>query len=368
MSTNPKIAIILIHYNTPHFIKSCLDHIFNQTYKNIDVYLVDNNSSDKSIFDFAKSNYQKTAEERGNKFVIVQNLENLGYAKAANQGIKLALENSSAYIVITNPDIIYSPTYFEKTVHRIEKNNTEKHNTVTSSTAKNNKIAGITGKVYKYDFAQNKPTKIIDTIGLYISKGLRVVDGGQGTLDEGQFNEEREIFGISGACPLYSAQALQDACIDGEYFDEDFFMYKEDVDLSWRLQLFGYKFLYYPQAIAFHGRGTSAVERKTSLQIFKNRNKLTRFQKHYSYRNHNLMILKNLLWGRYMKNFFQIIGRDMGTFFYLIFFEPFLLKSVYEYFKLVPKMLKKRKQIMRKMRTNRTSNTNLPQISVKTQN
>lgn len=335
----PKISIVIIHYNTPHYLKTCLDSIFNQSYKNIEVYLIDNNSPDKSGITFAEKHYRYQLQDKC--LHIIKNADNLGYAKAANQGIRLAKEANADYAVITNPDIIYSPTYFEKTVHRAEKDK---------------QIAGITGKVYKYDFKEKKPTKVIDTVGLYIDKSLRVVDGAQGETDVGQFDEEKEVFGISGACPMYKLEALEAVKIpqpiaNDEYFDEDFFMYKEDVDLSWRLQMANYKCLYYPKALAFHGRGTGVVERKTIRQIFKNRKNLSRFQRFYSFRNHYLMRTKNTTWSTILKYFPSIITRDALTFFYTIFYEPFEFKAIWQFFKLLPSALRKRRYIMQNKKT-----------------
>ena len=352
---HPKIAIVIIHYNTPRYLKPCLDHIFAQTYKNIDVYFIDNNSPDKTGLKFVKKTYAAHASAGAShagashastaaahiNLIVIPNEENLGYARAANQGIHLATD--ADYVVITNPDIIYSPTYFEKIIARAEKAIRKDHL----------RLAGITGKVLKYDFEKNCPTNIIDTTGLKLSRSLRVTDEGQGHEDSEKFNKEKEVFGISGACPLYYRPALEDAAITinghKEYFDEDFFMYKEDVDLSWRFQLMGYHFLYYPKAIAFHGRGTGVIKRDTLGQVLKNRKTLSRFQRYYSFRNHNLMIYKNLLWSNYIRNFFHIFTHDLLRLLYALFREPFVLKSLVDYVKLSPKMAKKRRQIMAKL-------------------
>ena len=341
----PKIAIIIIHYNTPQYLRPCLDHIFAQTYKNIDVYFIDNNSPDKTGLKAVKRIYASRIDAPDEiKLTVIPNKENLGYARAANQGIHLATD--ADYIVITNPDIIYSPTYFEKIVARAEKSINKEHT----------RFAGITGKILKYDFVNNCATGTIDSAGLKIHRSLRVTDEGQGHKDSEKFDKEKEVFGISGACPLYYRPALEDAAItingNKEYFDEDFFMYKEDVDISWRLQLIGYHFLYYPKAIAFHGRGTGVIKRDTIGQILKNRKTLSKFQRYYSFRNQNLMILKNLLWRNYIRNFFYILSNDLIKFLYALFCEPFVLKSFPEYVKLFGKMLKKRKQIMAKVKAN----------------
>ncbi|MBT4148030.1 glycosyltransferase, partial [Candidatus Peregrinibacteria bacterium] len=179
----PKIALIIVNYNQQHFLDTCLDSIFGQTYKNIDVYFIDNNSPDTAYLKFLTKKYPFKE--------VIANKENLGYPTAANQGMRLAKD--ADYIVVTNPDIIYSPSYIEKIVHRIKKDP---------------RIGAATGKIYKYDFKEKTATKYIDTTGLYIDKSMRVTDGGQGCLDKGQFDREREVFGVSGACPIYKKEAL----------------------------------------------------------------------------------------------------------------------------------------------------------------
>ncbi|PIR54604.1 hypothetical protein COU74_04915 [Candidatus Peregrinibacteria bacterium CG10_big_fil_rev_8_21_14_0_10_36_19] len=326
----PKIAIVIIHYNTPQFLQTCLDSIFKQTYQNIEVFFIDNDSPSDVGIELVKEKYGHHKNLK-----IIGNEHNSGYSGAANQGMKLAIEhkNPADYVVITNPDIIYSPTYFEKVVHRMEKDP---------------EIAAITGKVYKYDFEKKEPTKIIDTVGLIAYKNRRIADDGQGLEDHGQFDKECEIFGVSGACPMYRREALEAVKIEDEYLDDDFFMYKEDVDLSWRFQLFGYKCLYYPKAVAFHGRGTGIHRRFTKWEILFNRNRLSEFQKFYSFKNQLLMQLKNELPGNFFRNLPHILATKLLTPFYLTFREPHLWKAYIAYLKQAPKMLKKRKIIMEK--------------------
>ncbi|PIZ76416.1 hypothetical protein COY05_01385 [Candidatus Peregrinibacteria bacterium CG_4_10_14_0_2_um_filter_38_24] len=333
----PKISIIIIHYNTPHFLKTCLDGIFGQTYENIEVIFIDNNSPDREGIEFVRDTYSHDPELRHNKsLIVINNEDNLGYAKAANQGIKIAMEGNSEFLVITNPDIIYTPEYFEKIVERIEKDP---------------KIASITGKVYKYDFANKKPTNIIDTVGLFAYKSRRIIDDGQGVEDVGQFDQEQEVFGISGACPLYRREAITDVKIGDEYLDENFFMYKEDVDLSWRFLLFGWKNLFYPKAIAYHGRGTGVIRRFTNKEVVENRKNLSKFQKKFSFRNQLLMEVKNEIPGNFFKDFFQIVGKKILMFGYITIFEPYLWGSFLGFLKLLPATLKKRAEIMKRKKS-----------------
>lgn len=349
--TEAKISIIIIHYNTPDYLKGCFEAILAQTYQNIEIIFIDNNSPDDSGLKYVREKYSENP-----KIQIVANKENLGYSGAANQGIRMAIEGKNAdaamknidwppasdfvkadYVVITNPDILYTPQYFEKLIERVEKDP---------------KIAAATGKVYKYDFTNQSPTDIIDTVGLIAYKNIRIADDGQGLIDEGQFNEEAFVFGVSGACPLYRTKALEDVKLMDEYFDNDFFMYKEDVDLSWRFLLYGWKNLYFPQATAYHGRGTGVVRRFKTGEVLKNRRMLSKFQKTYSFRNQLLMEKKNLLWGTFWRNFIPIIFKRSALLIYTLIFEPYLLKCYWQYLKMLPRVLKKRKLIMQSKRIN----------------
>ncbi len=332
-----KVSLIIIHYNTPHYLRTCLDSIFNQTFKNIEVIFIDNNSPDESWKPLVEKEYAKYIDNPDSplKLKIIANKDNLGYAKAANQGIKMAIENETPadYVVITNPDIIYTPKYFETVLERMDLDP---------------EIASITGKVLKYDFEKRKPTKIIDTTGLLAYKNRRIVDRGQGLKDEGQFDQEEEVFGVSGACPLYRREALEDIKIMDEYLDEDFFMYKEDVDLSWRFLLFGWKNYYYPKAKAYHGRGTGIYKRFTHDEVLKHRNKLSRFQKKYSFKNQRLMEVKNELFGNFLRDLWLLFPTKMAIFAYITIREPYLWASYVNYLKQLPRAIKKRKLIMKK--------------------
>lgn len=327
MPKSPQVAVVIIHYNTKHYLKTCLDSLFAQTYPNVKVFFIDNDSPDKTCVDFVRETYPMKKFEN---LTVVANPDNKGYTGAGNQGIALA--KNADYILITNPDIIFEPDYFAKVVERMERDK---------------KIAAITGKVKKYDFEHKKQTNFIDTVGLFSFPNRRIIDDGQGLEDDGRFDQEKEVFGISGACPLYRKAALDDVKIFDEYLDDDFFMYKEDVDLSWRFQLFGWKCLYYPKAVAWHGRGTGVLKRFTHLQVMKNRSKLSDFQKFYGFRNQRLMQLKNEMWGNAFKHPINLLVKEFLIFGYVLLREPKLIKAYFALLKKIPAMLKKRKFIMK---------------------
>ncbi len=354
----PLVSLIIIGYNSQKFLKTCFDAILAQTYPNLELIFIDNNSSDDSVEWTRQTYIDYLAEDATKRLIVIKNADNIGYTGAANQGIKMS---KGEYVVITNPDIIYTPEYFEQAVAHMEGDA---------------KIAALTGKVVKYDFGKQNAdgtfggagqqtcpsgaANLIDTVGLAIFRSRRVIDDGQGLTDDGRFDTDatqggHQVFGISGACPIYRRTALDDVklTVEGphgeketEYLDGNFFMYKEDVDLSWRFTLLGWKCWYDPRAVAYHGRGTGVKQRFTVGQVVKERDGLSPFQKTYSYRNHRLMQLKNELWGNFWHDFLYIAAREIGSLVYVTFREPYIWKSIWQMVKLIPSTLRKRRQIM----------------------
>ncbi len=324
---HPLVSIVIINYNTKHLLDGCIKSLNEQSYRPLEIIFIDNLSTDGSC-EHVKKHHANV--------IPVCNDTNLGYSEGANQGIKMA---KGEYVMLLNPDILFEKDYIEKCVEKME----EDH-----------KIAAIAGKLYKYDFQNHKKTNFIDTAGLFCYANRRVIDNGQGLEDQGQFDTAKQVFGISGACPLYRKKALDDVKIpdrgEGEYLDKDFFMYKEDVDISWRFLLFGWKSYYLPSAVANHGRGTGVLKRFTHWEVYKNRSKLNKFQKYYSFKNQRLMQLKNELPMNVVLNFFSILWKEILIFFYVILREPFLVKAWFVMWTQVPSILKKRHWIMKNKR------------------
>ncbi len=324
---HPLVSIVIINYNTKHLLDGCITSLNEQTYPNLEIIFIDNLSSDGSCEHVKKHHHN---------VIPVCNDTNLGYSEGGNQGITMA---KGDYVMLMNPDILFEKDYIEKCIAKMEGDP---------------KIAAIAGKLYKYDFQNHRKTKFIDTAGLFCYRNRRVIDNGQGLEDEGQFDVEKQVFGISGACPIYRKKALDDVKIPneegGEYLDKDFFMYKEDVDISWRFLLFGWKSWYLPSAVAHHGRGTGVLKRFTHWEVFKNRSKLNKFQKYYSFKNQRLMELKNELFMNVLLDFFPMFFKGLLIFFYVILREPYLIKAWFVMITQIPSILKKREYIMKHRR------------------
>ncbi len=320
----PKIQLTLINYNGAQFLKKCIASLLSQTYQNFHLTIIDNVSTDESV-SILNQNFANNP-----KVTITQNPENNGYTGAANQACEFAVTTGAKYLMILNPDIVFNPDYLEKAITILEQDS---------------KIAAFTGKIRRYDWATHQKTNLIDTVGLKCFPNRRVVDYGQGQQDKGQFDEPAEVFGVSGACPIYRTAALQDAAINGEVFDEDFFLYKEDIDISWRLRLRGWKIFYHPSAIAYHGRGTGVLKEFSHKAVFKNRRHSSQLAKYYAFKNQRLMQIKNEQFPNILRDVIPILTKEILIFGYIIFREPRLLKSVAHLLRQIPGALSKRREI-----------------------
>jgi GT2 family glycosyltransferase len=108
-----------------------------------------------------------------------------------------------------------------------------------------------------------EPTDVIDSTGIRMTRDGRHFDRGNGERDTAQFDRSEEVFGLTGAAVLFRKASLEGASVDGEVFDEDFFAYREDADLAWRMRGFGFHALYVPTAVGYHLRRVIPDKRRS---------------------------------------------------------------------------------------------------------
>lgn len=331
----PKLSIQIITFNNRQFIRDCLDSLFKQTYQDFSILIIDNASNDGTLkfiqdqysISQIKKNFKSSA-----KLFVFRNIKNMGFAQAHNQGLKMS---QSELVLVLNPDIILEPNFLERLIKVL---------------TNDEKIGSVGGKLLKIrlgdlELQEKIRTKLIDSTGLTILKSRRVIDRGEGEEDQKQYDKKTKVFGISGACVLYRKQALEDVRVligqvkeKIEYFDQDFFAYKEDVDLAWRLNLRGWQAVYVPQAKAYHFRAGASINRRFSQA------KLINF---LSFRNHLWMLLKNNYAQNFLIHFFYIFKYLISKKVYLLFTQPLVLvKSGFSFYTGLHKMYQKRKYIL----------------------
>jgi GT2 family glycosyltransferase len=261
----PRVSIIILNWNGWKDTIECLESLHAIEYQNYDVLLIDNNSQDESIemFNrycqghikveskyplidvknkplnryvyeegqskrkFNQKEYFKIAANR--KIILVLNKKNHGFAEGNNIGIRFAQKNLKPdYICLLNNDTIVDRNWLKELVKGI---------------SSDKKIGFCSSKLLMYD-----DNKIINSTGIMIIRDGTAIDRGRNRIDENQYDNQTSVFGACAAGAIYSTDALNDAGI----LDDDFFAYFEDVDLSWRLQLLGWKCRYVPTAVVYH--------------------------------------------------------------------------------------------------------------------
>jgi len=327
----PKITFQIVTYNSERFLPGCLKSIFNQTRRDFQVFIIDNNSQDDTV-KYIKNNFPEVT--------VFENKKNVGFSKANNQGIQLL---HSPYIVFINPDIILEPDWLEKIMNKV---GDEKYKDHGSFGGKLLKL-----RVLDYEIDEVEKTTTIDSLGLKQLNSFRFVELGAGE-DEGKWQNTFDVFGHSCSLVLYRREVLDSTAIKTErgreYFDEDFFFYKEDVDLAWRINTLGWKSLAVVDAVAYHIRTMAGSEKTSKFDLIKNKRKQSKLARYYSYRNHFLLLLKNLSATDFRKSFFPILYFEFQKFIFVLLFEIKSIGGIFAAVRLIPKMRKKRKQIVKK--------------------
>jgi len=341
----PKVSIIIVTHNSEEIIKDCLNSVYSQEFKDFEVIVVDNNSEDRTK-EFIKENFPQIK--------LIENKKNLGFCKANNQGIEIS---QGKYVLTLNSDVILEKKFLSELMKEVENSPSE--------------IGMFSPKILKMD------KKTIDSTGIILTRIRRFYNRGDGEIDFGQYDDKKNIFGPSAACALYKREMLEkiktvnigepflnadlrksnadkhrfnvdNICdhlranlresalkdifpagtkidinirgnskeIRGEYFDNDFFFLVEDVDLSWRANLRGFKGYFIPQARCYHLGNSSKMGKK--------------MRQYLSFRNRYFMLIKNEKLKDFMKNLGYFLIYDILRFFYLMFTNRFILKAIFE--------------------------------------
>ena len=332
---NPLISVCLLLYKPGFYLSSCLKSIFEQSFRDFELLVIDNNSSDGTT---EKAEEILKSEAGQTNWRLIANKKNSGFAAGHNQGIR---ESSGEFILLLNQDIVLDKDFLKNIIEVFKKDS---------------KIGAAQGKLLRLKVeGQNlEKSDLIDNTGLEIFKNRRIVARGQGQKDGGQFQETEEIFGADGAAPVFRRQALEDAKISldnlGEYFDEDFFMYKEDVDLAWRLRLLDWKAVFEPKAVAWHSRTAGESAAKNYRGILRERRKIGSLAKYFSFKNQRLTQIKNEQPNLFFKHLFWWLPKEILSWIYVLIFEHYTFRAIKDFFRQAPRAWEKRKIIMRRKR------------------
>ena len=118
--------------------------------------------------------------------------------------------------------------------------------------------------------------------------------------------------------------------------------------MAWRAQLLSWKSMFISGAVAYHARSASGSENISIKEMIKNRKKQSSFARYYSYRNHLLLLLKNEFGKNLFRDFWRIKWFEMKKSLYILIFEPRNIKVWFDILRMMPNMLTKRKEVMKK--------------------
>jgi GT2 family glycosyltransferase len=224
------------------------------------------------------------------------------------------------YILVLNVDLVLEDTFIEELVRALEKNAT---------------AGWAAGRLLK--LTDSGKSERIDCLGHHMSRCRYATETDYSRpFDWNEYNEDMFVFGASACAALYRRTALNDLQLNGEYFDEDFFAYFEDVDLDWRAQQRGWKCLYASKAVGYHMRGGSGLikQREIAACFLANR---------------WLMLVKNDELRHFTKDLIPFINRLASDLCSYGWANPLVLTSAAKRFiKYLPMMLRKRKIIKAK--------------------
>ncbi|OGL34593.1 hypothetical protein A3F65_00655 [Candidatus Saccharibacteria bacterium RIFCSPHIGHO2_12_FULL_47_16b] len=232
-----KVATVVLNWNGASIIEPTLRSLKNQTIAT-EIVVVDNASTDNSV---------ELIEKKFADVTLLKNRTNLGFAGGVNTGIRYALDKGFDYVALLNNDAVAEKNWLKHLVEALDKDS---------------KVGIATCKFLRTD------KKTIDSTGDFYTIWGLPFPRGRDQEDSGQFDKPEMVFGASGGASLYRAKMLKQIGL----FDEDFFAYYEDVDISFRAQLAGWKVAYVTKAEAYHmlGATNQQVKGLATYQTLKN--------------------------------------------------------------------------------------------------
>jgi GT2 family glycosyltransferase len=229
-------------------------------------------------------------------------------------------------VLTLNPDVLLLPNFIQTLVDAANFDPT---------------IGSCCGKLLAMSSTFEIPAKpLVDSTGIYFNPMLRHLDRGSQEVDNGHYLQYEYVFGATAAAALYRREMIDDIAFDGEFFDSDFFVYREDADVAWRAQLMGWKCIYVPYARGYHVRKV----------LPGNRRALPPEINMHSVKNRFLMRIKNISPDLYWRNCFSITARDLVVVFCCLAWEHTSLKAFWFLAQNWRRALAKRAEIQKRRR------------------
>lgn len=309
-----RVAVTIVTYNSARFIRQCLECVLEQAPAPDEVVVVDNASGDET---------RAILQEFESRIGVIYNRENRGFAGGHNQAITAT---TSQWVLVLNPDVRLSPDFLRR---------------LRQAGEADSSAGTVCGKLLAMEPDLRIPDPpVLDSTGIYFTPAMRHFDRGSKELDTGQYDTGEYVFGATGAAALYRRAMIADISVGGEFFDEDFFVYREDADVAWRAQLLGWKCLYEPSAVGYHVRSV----------LPSNRRGVAAAVNMHSVKNRWYLRIKNATGDLYRRHWWAMTARDLIIIAACLLREWTSLRAFPMVLRNVPRMLAKRRAIMQRRR------------------
>jgi GT2 family glycosyltransferase len=300
------VSIIVVSRDSAADLPLSLASAAGQRGVSLEIVVVDNGSSDSS---------REVARGFAPAARLLSLPDNAGFAAAMNAGIA---QTSGRYVLALNPDCRLAPDFAATLARRLDARPD---------------VGSASGRILRAEGPELAPTPRLDSTGIVFTASGRHFDRGSEETAEGRYLVEEEVAGVTAAAGFYRREALESARISTGYFDSDFFLYREDADLAWRLSRLGWKSLYVPTAVAWHRR-RNLPDRRRGMPASANL---------HSVKNRFLLRINNQSRDQFFRTLVPTIARDLVVLGACLTIEPSSLPAF-------PWLWKNRKRLWAKRR------------------
>ena len=326
----PRVTVSLVTFNGSRWLPGCLTSLAAQDLDVVEILVQDNASRDGTaelLREWARDEPRMRVRESAT---------NVGYAAGHNAAIRDA---RGEFVVLLNQDVELDRGFLSAIVAAFEA-----HPEAGSVQPRLRQLAG-----------PGERLATLDTTGLAMGRDRRAVSRAQGLPDGPEHQGAEAIWGADGPVPAYRLSALREAALrrpDGswEVLDEDFFLYKEDVDLAWRLRLLGWEAWYEPAALGWHGRGSGGTGATTMLDIARTNRGVSSRVRRLSWRNQRLMQIKNEDPLDLLRDLPWIWAREVLSLLFILANDPRDLAAIPDLVRMAPNAWRKRRLLRARIR------------------
>jgi len=260
----PLVSIIIVNWNAEKYLKKCIDSLFDQNYKNFEIIVVDNASTDNSV-EFIEKNYPQVH--------LIKNKKNLGFAEGNNIGIT---HSKGEHVALFNPDAVAEKNWLEKLIFELESSK---------------KVGGTVGKIMYLDDKYGKDAVFCTwtKINPYSAIPYNFYDN----------EPQSKVDYLSGGAMVVKKEVIKKIGM----LDPGYFLYWEETDWCARMIRAGYDLVYVPTAVVWHAVSALSDSKKKIYYMERNRFR-------FALKNFDLLYLP-LFFGIFFGESLLIFGRDI---------------------------------------------------------